>query len=34
MLLSILGQANATEKDRYVFMTSNGSATTAYCAGV
>ena len=30
----ILGQVNATEMDRYVFMVSNGSATTAYCAVV
>ncbi len=30
----ILGQVNATEMDRCVFMVSNGSATTAYCAVV
>jgi hypothetical protein len=30
----ILGQVNATEMDRYVFMASNGSATTTYCAVV
>ena len=30
----ILGQVNATEMDRYVFMASIGSATTTYCAVV
>ncbi len=30
----ILGQVNATEMDKYVFMASIGSATTTYCAVV